>query len=153
MIGQSKFDRIVDYLDLFANERMHGAIVATAFSINPWAMLAISACLQLATIIIGTNLMDTNSALEAKIAAQNDVIAQQSLIKDYSYVNDHEIEVASCSLVSGTNYCLQYCFDSWTVNADEVIDFQAHLTHFTVESTLANFGITLVKDNLSVAHS
>ena len=75
MTVKKKLDQIIDYLDLFANERMHGAIVALAFSINPWAMLAISTCFQFVIIIIGTNLMDTDGALEAKISAQNDIIA------------------------------------------------------------------------------
>ena len=198
MIGQNKLDRIINYLDLFANERMHGAIVATAVSINPWAMIAISTCFQFMLIIMGTNLMDTNSALEAKITAQseditsllneivglkdkvkehedeilvlknkdkeltdeivglksdivglknedidfendieglkddivdlknedtslNALIHDQSLTKDYFYVNDHTI-----SLTSGGWHCLP----SWTVNSDEVIDFQAHLSTY-----------------------
>ena len=69
MTGKKKLDQIIDYLDLFAIERMHGAIVAFAFSVNPWAMLAISTCFQLVIIIIGTNLMDKNGDLEGKVAA------------------------------------------------------------------------------------
>ena len=171
MIDQSKLDKMISLLDIFANERMHGAIVTLAVYINPWAMVAISTCFQFILIIMGTSLMDTNADLDAKIKAQNEVIeglvskilgpegsiqelkdedirlntliAQQGLTKDYFYVNDHDIYVTSGN---------SYCFDPWTVNVNEVLDFQAHFTHHVAGSTM-NFGLVLTKDSTMVAHS
>ena len=41
-----KIYRMLSFLNIYANERRHGAIFAFADYIDPWSVVAISACLN-----------------------------------------------------------------------------------------------------------
>ena len=84
------------------------------------------------------NAQDTEFNDVSKLLTQK----KGGVVAEYFYVNDHEISLEATRF---------YCFDTWTVEVGEIMDFKANLDGYFNPGPALHFDMKLYKDDVEVA--